>query len=74
MLWETSRESVSGKQELIIINLFERGIDMSNELGKRYECRECGTEVLCTKLGEGSVNCCETEMSIKQAKSLPTAD
>jgi len=47
---------------------------MSNELGKRYECKECNVEVLCTKPGEGSIHCCDEAMNIKQAKSLPTAD
>ncbi|MBI4318518.1 MAG: hypothetical protein HY675_08515 [Chloroflexi bacterium] len=47
---------------------------MANELGKRYFCEECGTEVLCTKAGEGSVLCCENQMQLKQVKPLPSAD
>lgn len=47
---------------------------MANQLGKRYICEECGTEVLCTKSGEGVVNCCDKIMELKQAKPLPSAD
>ena len=32
---------------------------MANQLGKRYTCPECGSSVLCTKAGEGVINCCD---------------
>ncbi|MBI3967540.1 MAG: hypothetical protein HY329_18035 [Chloroflexi bacterium] len=44
------------------------------ELGKRFVCNTCGTEVLCTKAGEGSLTCCEAAMELKQPKPLPSAD
>ena len=47
---------------------------MANQLGKRFECKVCGGEILCTKSGEGAVQCCEQDMQIKQPVSLPTAD
>jgi len=47
---------------------------MTNQLGKRYMCEVCGTEVLCNKAGQGSVSCCEREMAIKEAKPLPSSD
>ena len=47
---------------------------MSNQLGKRFECTECGTEVLCTKAGEGTVQCCGQEMQLKQPRPLASAD
>lgn len=47
---------------------------MGNQLGRRYVCEVCGTEVLCTKAGEGSIYCCGKEMQIKQAKPLPSSD
>lgn len=47
---------------------------MSNQLGKRYLCEKCGSEVLCTKGGDGKINCCDQEMDIKQPVALPTAD
>lgn len=47
---------------------------MSNQLGKRYTCKECGAEVLCTKAGDGSIYCCQGDMDEKQPVSLPTAD
>ncbi len=47
---------------------------MANVLGKRYMCEKCGTEVLCNKAGAGGVECCDTEMKIKEAKPLPSSD
>lgn len=48
--------------------------EMRNQLGKRYVCEVCGTEVLCTKPGESAICCCEREMQVKQAKPLPSSD
>lgn len=45
-----------------------------NQLGKRYKCQECGTEVLCTKAGDGTVVCCGKEMEIQQPRALPSSD
>jgi hypothetical protein len=47
---------------------------MANALGKRYMCENCGTEVLCNKAGPGSLECCEVEMKLKEAKPLPSSD
>lgn len=47
---------------------------MSNTLGKRYVCASCGTEALCNKPGEGSIQCCGAEMGLKEAKPLPSSD
>jgi hypothetical protein len=47
---------------------------MSNTLGKRYVCEGCGTEALCNKAGTGSIQCCGTEMKLKEAKPLPSSD
>lgn len=48
--------------------------EMSNQLGKRYLCETCGTEVLCNKPGAGSVTCCDKDMKLKEAKPLPSSD
>jgi hypothetical protein len=48
--------------------------NMSNTLGKRYQCEKCGTEVLCNKAGAGEIECCDTVMKIKEAKPLPSSD
>ena len=45
-----------------------------NELGKRYRCPTCSTEVLCTKLGEGRISCCGKEMELQQPRPLPSSD
>jgi hypothetical protein len=47
---------------------------MANQLGKRYLCEKCGTEVLCNKPGTGAIECCDVEMKIKEAKALPSSD
>jgi hypothetical protein len=47
---------------------------MANQLGKRYFCEACGTEVLCNKPGTGELNCCEKDMQLKEAKPLPSSD
>lgn len=45
-----------------------------NKLGKRFRCQVCGTEVLCTKAGEGSVVCCDQEMEVQEPRALPSSD
>lgn len=47
---------------------------MANQLGKRMTCPNCGTQVLCTKAGEGTVQCCGQDMELQQAKPLPSSD
>jgi transcription elongation factor Elf1 len=47
---------------------------MPNQLGKRFRCRTCGSEVLCTKAGDGAVECCGQAMEVMQPKVLPSAD
>lgn len=47
---------------------------MATQLGKRYVCEACHTEVLCNKPGQGSLSCCEEEMKLKEAKPLPSSD
>lgn len=44
------------------------------QLGKRYRCEECGTEMLCTKPGEGQPKCCDKEMGIQEPRPLPSSD
>jgi Desulfoferrodoxin, N-terminal domain len=45
-----------------------------SQLGKRYRCEECATEVLCTKAGEGTPACCNKEMKIQEPRPLPSSD
>jgi hypothetical protein len=42
--------------------------------GKRYCCPACGTEILCTKAGEGQIVCCDKEMEIQEPKPVPSSD
>jgi hypothetical protein len=47
---------------------------MPTQLGKRYLCDTCGTEVLCNKPGTGALACCDKDMKLKEAKPLPSSD
>ena len=47
---------------------------MANQLGKRFFCDVCETEVLCTKAGAGAIQCCEKDMELREPKPLPSAD
>jgi predicted RNA-binding Zn-ribbon protein involved in translation (DUF1610 family) len=49
-------------------------VSMANDLGKRYVCPNCGSNVLCTKGGEGEIQCCDTEMELQQPRKLPSSD
>jgi len=47
---------------------------VANQLGKRYRCTKCGTEVLCTKAGEGQIICCDQPMQTQEARPIPSSD
>ena len=47
---------------------------MAIQLGKRYLCEHCGTEVLCNKPGDGALVCCDHDMKLKEAQPLPSSD
>ena len=47
---------------------------VGSQLGKRYRCQVCGTEVLCVKGGPGIVTCCGQEVEIQQPKTIPSSD
>ncbi|MCL6647127.1 MAG: desulfoferrodoxin [Chloroflexi bacterium] len=39
---------------------------MATELGKRYRCPVCQTEVIVTRKGTGDLTCCNTPMELKK--------
>lgn len=45
-----------------------------NQLGKRYKCQVCGTEVLCTKAGEGTISCDDKPMETQEPRPVPSSD
>lgn len=47
---------------------------MANQLGKRYKCSKCGTEVLCTKNGTGEIVCCDIKMEEIKPRPVPSSD
>lgn len=47
---------------------------MASQLGKRYKCEVCGTEILCIKAGQGEVTCCDKEVTVQEPKPIPSSD
>jgi hypothetical protein len=47
---------------------------VATQLGKRYRCAKCGTEILCTKAGEGKPTCCGQEMVVQDPRPIPSSD
>lgn len=41
------------------------GAHMANEMGKRYRCAKCGTELIVTRAGTGKLVCCKQPMEKK---------
>ena len=39
---------------------------LGNQVGKRYQCTTCNTEMIVTKGGEGALGCCGQPMQQKQ--------
>ena len=39
---------------------------LANQVGKRYQCGKCNTEMIVTKGGDGDITCCGQPMSQKQ--------
>jgi hypothetical protein len=44
----------------------ERSNRVANQVGKRYQCTKCNTEMIVTKAGNGSLGCCDQPMQQKQ--------
>ncbi|MBW2487518.1 MAG: hypothetical protein JRE72_08855 [Deltaproteobacteria bacterium] len=44
------------------------------QLGKRYRCETCNTEILCTKAADGNPVCCEKEMELQQPNTEKSSD
>jgi hypothetical protein len=47
---------------------------VATQLGKRYRCKTCGTEALCTKAGEGELTCDGKPMELQEARPIPSSD
>jgi desulfoferrodoxin-like iron-binding protein len=45
-----------------------------NQVGKRFRCATCTSEVLVTKSGEGELHCCGAPMEQLQPKQTASAD
>jgi desulfoferrodoxin-like iron-binding protein len=38
---------------------------MATQVGKRYVCEQCGSEMLVTRAGEGELSCCGRPMQLR---------
>jgi hypothetical protein len=47
---------------------------VASQLGKRYKCEGCGTEILCIKAGPGQVICCSKDVKLQEPKPIPSSD
>lgn len=47
---------------------------MANQLGKRYVCAHCSTQLLVTKPGPGVLECHGEPMWVEAPKPLPASD
>ena len=45
-----------------------------NQVGKRFKCESCASEVLVTKAGDGELHCCGAPMVLVQPKQTASAD
>jgi len=45
-----------------------------SQLGKRYQCPTCKTQVLCTKASSCNPECCGKEMELQKPKKSPSSD
>jgi desulfoferrodoxin-like iron-binding protein len=47
---------------------------MTNQIGKRYVCAHCSTQLLVVKPGSGQLECHGEPMTIEVPKPLPASD
>lgn len=45
-----------------------------NLIGKRYQCAQCGSELICVRGGSGAITCHATPMELLAPKPLPATD
>jgi hypothetical protein len=41
-------------------------MNVANQVGKRYMCTKCNSEMIVTKAGDGELGCCGQPMQQKQ--------
>lgn len=44
------------------------------DVGKRYRCAQCATEVIVTRPGPNEPACCQESMAVLAPRHLPSAD
>ncbi len=47
---------------------------MAIQIGKRYRCEGCSTEVLVTKPSDTALACCGADMALVEPKKTASAD
>ena len=74
MLWPANATEDAWQVKTFLEIVHKEGVVVANQLGRRYVCEVCGSQVLCTKAGEGNVLCDGKEMQVQQPKALPSSD
>lgn len=44
------------------------------QIGRRYECTTCGTNVLCIAIGDGTIECCDSPVTELVMEDVPSGD
>jgi hypothetical protein len=52
----------------------ENATAIGMEIGKRYRCSQCATEVIVTRPGPNEPSCCQQPMSMLAPRHLPSSD
>ena len=53
-MWRVLRDSECNSEEWV-----------ANQVGKRYQCTKCNSEMIVTKAGDGALSCCGQPMQQK---------
>mgnify|MGYP001402767918 CR=1 FL=1 len=72
------RDEASGVEVIVVKAPSESGLEIRSgegvQLGKRYTCGTCESQVIVAKAGPAEVVCHGAPMAIAQAKALPSSD
>jgi hypothetical protein len=52
----------------------EERVVMTIQVGKRYVCKQCGSEFIVTRGGSGTLECCRQPMELKSKETSKGGD
>lgn len=74
LIAEIEKKGVVGESAVELLSGCAVALGDKNQLGKRYRCVICGTEVLATKAGDGRAECCAQLMEMQEPRPVPSSD